>query len=154
MTPEIQFYHLLSTPLDRALPKLMEKAIQSGQRVIVQCADAQQIALLDDALWTYDSQRFLPHGRADGPHADDQPICLTLDQQAPNQATIAVITNGSTLMLPSPYTKVLDLFDGHDSQSVESARARWKHYQQAGLTLSYIQQQKGGGWKIMAKTGD
>ena len=33
--PEVGFYHLLYTPLDRALPKLLEKALERGHRAIV-----------------------------------------------------------------------------------------------------------------------
>ena len=149
---EIQFYHLLTTPLERALPKLMEKAFRSGQRVMIHCTDEEQMKLLDATLWTYDANRFLPHGLADAPRADEQPICLSLGMDNPNQATIGVVVNGATLPMPSAYSKVLDLFDGHDEGAVAAARTRWKNYQQSGAALSYIQQQKGGGWQVAAKS--
>ena len=32
---EVGFYHLLTMPLDRALPKLLERAVAGGERVVV-----------------------------------------------------------------------------------------------------------------------
>ena len=147
---EIQFYHLLTTPMHRALPKLMEKALASGGRSVV-LVNAEAVAeQLDQALWDYDPNRFLPHGTMKDPQPERQPIYITTRAENPNGATILVVTDGSQCEQFDGFHKVLDLFDGHDEQAVTQARTRWQAYKDAGLRLNYIQQQKGGGWKSMA----
>lgn len=147
---DIQFYHLLTTPLERALPKLMEKALSAGMRCVVRVDSEATMDRLNDVLWTYQERSFLPHGSAKDTHAQHQPIYITYRDENPNGATLLVITDGSQLDNPESYTKVLDIFNGHDEAAVSNARSRWKHYQTSDHTLSYIKQQEGGGWKNMA----
>ena len=74
---EIGFYHLTRSPLEQALPRLLEKVLASGQRAVLRCPDRARMEALDRALWTYGKDSFLPHGtRADG-FAEAQPIFLT-----------------------------------------------------------------------------
>lgn len=143
----IQFYHLLTTPLERALPKLMEKAVESGKRSLILCASEAQADKLNEALWTYDPGRFLPHGSSKDPHPEQQPVYITHHEENPNQASILVVTDGAYLDGLDGIEKLLDIFDGHNPEAVAGARTRWKQYSNAGHTVSYIKQQQGGGWK-------
>jgi len=74
---EIGFYHLLSTPLERALPRLLERARTQGNPIVVRCGSAERVAQLDALLWTYDEASFLAHGSARDGNAEAQPIWLT-----------------------------------------------------------------------------
>lgn len=142
---DIQFYHLLSTPLERALPKIMEKALAGGFRVVVKTADDVTADKLNDALWTYDPAKFLPHGSFRDGDADRQPIYISPNAENPNQGNVLVVTDGSALQ--EGFARVLDMFDGRDETQVLSARERWKHYKESGHAISYIKQQPDGGWK-------
>lgn len=143
----IQFYHLLSTTRERAVPKLMEKALQSGARVVMLAA-APSLKTMSDALWTNDPASFIPHGMAKEPHADAQPIVLTTEQENPNNADILCVLDGVSPVSLSTYKKVLDVFDGSDEAQVAAARERWSAYKSQGHALQYVKQQHGGGWKI------
>ena len=46
------YYHLLATPLERALPRLLAQASTRGYRIIVRAASAERIEHLNAALWT------------------------------------------------------------------------------------------------------
>lgn len=147
MTTSVQFYHLLHTPLERALPKLMEKMLETGAKAVV-LTDSQSSALaLSDALWASDPASFLPHGTAKDAHPESQPIYLTWTQENPNGADILVVTDGSQIEGVANYRKLLDMFDGNDPEAVAKARVRWGAYKDAGFGMSYIKQQPGGGWK-------
>lgn len=147
---DIQFYHLLTTPLERALPKLMEKALSAEMKSVIRAADEEQMHRLNDALWNYAEHSFLPHGASTDPHPEQQPVYITSGDETPNEATVLVITNGKQVDSTDGYDKLLDMFDGHDEESVAAARKRWSYYKEAGHNISYFQQQKGGGWKKQA----
>ncbi len=147
---EIQFYHLLTTPLERALPKLMEKAYAAGMRALVHGSEAQ-CALLDRALWTYHPNAFLPHGTKHDPQPERQPIYLSSGEENPNGATLLVIVSGDTYDGTGPFTRVLDIFDGTDETKLAEARARWKHYRSQGFVLAYNRQKDDGGWETRAE---
>ena len=72
--PEIWFYHLERSTLDQVLPGLLEKTLQRGWRALVRGAVAHRLDDIDEHLWTYRDDSFLPHGQASEPHAARQPI--------------------------------------------------------------------------------
>lgn len=148
MTTTIQFYHLLSTSRERAVPKLMEKALASGAKVVMLAGNDAVLKTMSDALWSNDPASFLPHGGARDGHKAEQPIYLTLADENPNGAEILCVLDGSQPASLSSFSKVLDVFDGSREDEVASARARWVAYKSQGFALQYVKQQPGGGWKV------
>jgi DNA polymerase-3 subunit chi len=143
---EIGFYHLDRMPLDDALPKLLEKAVGSGARVLLRAPDAEAVERLNRLLWTYGQGSFLPHGSAADGWAEEQPIYLTAQDENPNGADILMQVGGAMATDLAPFRRVLDLFDGNDPAALEAARGRWRRYKEAGHTLTYWQQKPQGGW--------
>jgi DNA polymerase-3 subunit chi len=143
---EIGFYHLLTTPLDRALPRLLERALAQGYRIVVRAASADRVEHLNAVLWVYDDSSFLPHGSDRDGNADSQPIWLTDGGDNPNAATMLVLVDGAAPGDLTQYARCADLFDGSDSEAVEAARHRWRLAKAAGHMLTYWQQ-TGAGWE-------
>jgi len=144
---QIGFYHLTRSRVEEALPRLLEKVLAAGHRVVVRTADGEQLELLNRALWTYRRDSFLPHGsRADG-FADRQPVYLTTGLDNPNGATVLVLVGGASLEGGEAYARCLDMFDGNDPEAVAAARRRWRAARESGHELVYWQQTDGGGWQ-------
>jgi DNA polymerase-3 subunit chi len=144
---EIGFYHLTASPLERALPKLLEKAVATGQRIVVMAGSEERVEALNALLWTYDPASFLPHGSARDGNAAAQPIWLTAKDENPNGAGILVLTDGAASARLPEYARCLDMFDGNDPEAVGKARARWQAYKADGHSLVYWQQNDRGGWE-------
>jgi DNA polymerase III subunit chi len=137
---EIGFYHLDKTPLERALPKLLERGLAAGFRILVVAGSAERVDHLDAALWTYDDASFLPHGsRRDG-EAARQPVWLTAGDDNPNGADMLVLADGAASARLDEFRRCLDLFDGRDEAALAAARERWRLAKAAGHTLTYWQQ--------------
>ena len=137
---EIGFYHLQHTPLERALPKLLERGLAAGYRIVVIAGSRERVEHLDALLWTYDDASFLPHGsRRDG-RPERQPIWLTEGDENPNQADMLVLTDGAGSARLAEYRRCLDLFDGNDEAALAAARERWRGAKEAGHALTYWQQ--------------
>ena len=137
--PTIQFYHLLSTSRERAVPKLMQKALSSGSRVVIRMKSDAGIKAMSDALWTNDPAGFLPHGTVRDGAPESQPIFLTVADENPNGADILCVLDGGTSESLATYKKVLDVFDGSRDDEVAAARARWSQYKTQGLCLAIYQ---------------
>ena len=144
---DIFFYHLTSTSLDQALPKLLEKALQGNFCAVVRVADSQEAERLNSWLWNYNPDSFLPHGTAKDGYSNQQPIYITAENENPNAANLLVITCGFHPESVDEYARVLDIFNGEDEQQVNEARQRWKHYAAMGNTVSYVRQSASGGWE-------
>ncbi len=143
---EVGFYHLLSTPLERALPRLLERALSGGYSVVVRCGSAERVGQLDALLWTYDEASFLPHGSARDGEAALQPIFLTEGDDNLNRATMVVLVDGVEVADLESFARCADLFDGNDEAAVAAARERWRRARQDGHNLSYWQQ-TAAGWE-------
>jgi len=148
----IDFYHLLFLPLDRALPKLLEKVVGAGHRAVVLAGSSQRVAHLDDLLWTYEADSWLPHGTARLGQAERQPIWLTDVEENPNSADVLLLLDGVVPRSFEGNTRCLDLFDGRDEAALQGARERWVRWKAEGHLLIYNQQTEKGGWVEKART--
>src|ERR1700761_5914111 len=146
---EIGFYHLLSMSLERALPKLLERARASDPRVVVRAASSERVEYLNAALWTYDETAFLPHGSVRDGSPAVQPIWLTHHDENPNGASMIVLVDGLEADGLQGFARCADIFDGTDAVAVAAARGRWRRAREAGHNLSYWQQ-KASGWERKA----
>jgi DNA polymerase-3 subunit chi len=148
----IGFYHLTRWPLDQALPRLLEKVLAAGLRVVVLAGSAERVSALSDRLWTFEPDSWLPHGCASDGDAAFQPVWLTAAEENPNSATVLVACDGAVAERVEDFDRCLDLFDGSDPEAVAAARVRWKRWKEAGHALTYYQQSETGGWVEKAST--
>jgi DNA polymerase III subunit chi len=146
---EIGFYHLLSTPLERALPRLLERARAQGYRIVVRAASAERVEHLNALLWTYDEASFLAHGSARDGNPAVHPIWLSDSQDNPNDAGMLILVDGVEAGDLASFARCADFFDGTDLAAVEAARNRWRRAGAAGHILTYWQQTEAG-WEKKA----
>src|SRR5262249_4652208 len=109
---EVGFYHLLTTPLERALPRLLGRARAQGHRIVVRAASAERVEHLNALLWTYDDTSFLAHGSQRDGNPESQPIWLSKDADNPNGASILFLVDGVDAADVGLFARCLDLFDG------------------------------------------
>jgi DNA polymerase-3 subunit chi len=150
---EIGFYHLKTTPLERALPQLLERALAAGHRVVVMAGSDERVLALDTVLWTYNDASFLPHGTARDGNAARQPVFLTAADENPNGASMLVLVDGMDCAHLGQFRRVCDMFDGNDDGAVAAARERWRRATAAGCDLVYWQQ-TASGWEKRDAAGD
>lgn len=148
---EIWFYHLERKTLDDVLPALLERTLERGWRAVVQSGSGERLEALDNLLWTYRDESFLPHGtRRDG-NEKLQPIYLTEDGQNPNGADVRFFVEGADMMLAEAeidhYERLIYVFDGRDDEAVARARETWKWARGSGQAATYWRQTDTGGWQ-------
>ncbi|CCQ72835.1 DNA polymerase III subunit chi [Magnetospira sp. QH-2] len=147
---EVAFYHLIAWPLERALPKLLERTVESGKRAVVIAGSDARVESLDMVLWTYEADSWLPHGTSRMGHPANQPVWLTMQDENPNGAQFLFLTEGMTSDRLAEYERCFDLFDGNDPQAVQAARERWTACKAAGHDLAYWRQTDQGRWERQA----
>ncbi|MBY0355008.1 MAG: DNA polymerase III subunit chi [Rickettsiales bacterium] len=145
MSTQVRFYHLLSTPLGKALPKLMEAAYQNGVKTLIHGRE-DQIEAMDRAIWTFHPGKFVPHGTQRDPYPDEQPIFLSTNLSPLNGATLLVMINGALYEGAHTFERLFDIFDGSDEDSVTAARERWAAYKSRGWVMEYFRQNDDGSW--------
>lgn len=137
------FYHLTASPVDRVLPRICERILADGQRMVV-VGTPQQIETLDVQLWGFASDSFLPHGKAGEPHAERQPILLAVEPTNANAARNVAITDGRWRDDALTFDRLFYFFD---ESRIEEARASWIALKgRAGVERRYWKQDERGRW--------
>ena len=144
---DVWFYHLERTSLDQALPELLEKTLARGWKALVRSTQRERVEHLDGWLWTYRDDSFLPHGVADEPLAEHQPVLITTGMENANGADALFLIDDAEPGNVASYARCVLLFDGRDEAAVAAARARWSAFRQAGAAVSYWKQGGEGGWR-------
>lgn len=141
---DIRFYHTAQRSVLSILPELLQKALAKNLPIIVRAADAKQAQSIDDELWAFEPDSFLPHSQKDG-----SPITITTD--ADKLASIIFATPDSASNMTPDTELCCILFDGRDDVQVAAARTLWKSYKQDDShALTYWQQDGSGKWEKKA----
>ena len=144
---EVLFYHLTESRLEQALPDLLERSLARGWRVVVQCSSVERRDALDNHLWTYREDSFLPHGSDAESTGALQPVLLTVDpKQRANEPHVRFLVDGAVPDTLQGYVRAVYLFDGHDAEQLDTARGRWKVEKAEGHAVTYWQQTEEGRW--------
>jgi DNA polymerase-3 subunit chi len=147
--PEILFYHLEHQPLERALPSLLERALERGWRAVVQAGSQERVEALDTLLWTYREDSFLPHGTIRDGNPEAQPVFLTSGEENPNGARVRFLVDGAQVHDVDTYERVVYLFDGNDPAALQRAREEWLRLKGRGAA-TYWRQSADGRWEKKA----
>lgn len=146
---EYWFYHLEASTVEGVLPGLLEKTLQKGWRALVKLPEAQ-LSEMDDYLWAYKDDSFLPHGRDDEPMADQQPVTLSAAVKTVEGHQAVFLLGGAEIENMSGVERCMVMINGRSESDVTRERKRWKDLKETGASLSYYQQNDRGGWEKKA----
>lgn len=148
---EFLFYHLQAQPVEKVLPVLLQRALERGWRVVVQCSADERVDALDAHLWTFRDDSFLPHGTFREATAAEQPVLLTAQDHNPNAAPVRFLLDRAPIPEDADrYDRVVVLFDGQDDEAVAEAREHWKAAKTRGFEVTYWQVDPSGRWQRRA----
>ena len=135
----VNFYHLTVSTLDRVLPTVCQGLLARGEKVLVVAAE-DQLARLDEQLWTFASDSFLPHGRD---RAETQPVLLSPTPAAANGATNIAIADGEWRDEALGFERAYYFFD---SSGLDAARSLWRRLTAGAEVELRYWKQDGGKW--------
>lgn len=130
--PRIDFYILATAgtnPREQFCCRLAARAWRTGLTVLIRPEDDAMAARLDEGLWTFDEQSFIPHGRES--HGGDNPIVITT---AASPGRLLINLSEDT---PPDWTqreRIAEIINA-DPRVRDNGRQRYRHYQQAGAEL-------------------
>jgi DNA polymerase III subunit chi len=148
---EILFYHLQKVGLEQVLPTLLEKTLERGWKAVVRASSEERLKALDDHLWSYKDDVFLPHCVDDiKDEVEHAPIILSLQDIRYNEAEVIFIVDGADMPSTDGWKRAVLMFDGNDPDALTKARATWKQLKVDGVEATYWRQNDEGRWEKMA----
>ena len=130
-------FYLIAKPRFRDQPlllvcKLVEKALAAEQPLVILARDYAQAEEIDDLLWAYDEDAFIPHQLAGSDDDAEVPVLI-----APPGIDIPPRPLAINLR-PEPvqdtFQRVLEVVAADPAERTGS-RQRWRAYQQAGAEV-------------------
>lgn len=145
----IDFYHLQKQSLEEVLPKLLQKAYETGKKIKLLVGTAERVEFINSFLWTYDDESFLPHGTKKDGFSHTQPIYISAENDNPNNAEYLFLVDGAATDINElkNFERVFNIFDCNSDDALISAREYWKNLKDSGAELHYWQQTSSGKWE-------
>jgi DNA polymerase-3 subunit chi len=114
--------------------ELARKANDSGQPLLILANSAAQAELLDEMLWEFDPDAYIPHQVAGYDEDDDlAPVLIVSPEfEAPMRALVLNLRNEA---VPGGFERVLEVVPA-DASAREPLRQRWKDYAARGLEVA------------------
>lgn len=138
MSPiRVDFYLLTSEQAeDRHLLacRLIEKAYRKNHRVYVHCIDQQQAELIDELLWTFKDDSFIPHNlQGEGPEPPP-PVQVGFAKEPRGYNDILINLAPEIPAFYSRFRRVIELVLNQEDDKALS-RNRYKLYRSQGCQL-------------------
>lgn len=136
--PRADFY-LIAKPRFLEQPLLLvcelaKKAYATNQPTLILARDLEQAEELDDLLWAFDPDEYLPHQIAGSDEGDeDTPVLIaTPDTDVASRPLVINLRDDVWLQ---PCERILEVVPA-DPAAREPLRERWKQYKALGLELN------------------
>jgi len=133
--PRADFY-LIDKPRFREQPLLLvcelaKRGFAANLPILVLARDAAQAEAIDDLLWSFDPDEYLPHQIAGMDEGDDEtPILIaTPEMDVPARAMLINLRDAAPT---GSFDRVLEVVPA-DPSARGPLRERWKHYQALGF---------------------
>ena len=130
---QVDFYLLGDASLQagKFACRLAMMAWENNQRTYIIVASESSIERLDEQMWQYPDNRFLPHATPDNPNCSKAPVIIgTLSGLNPTD----VVINLSPDAVPQTerYKRVLEIVPYADTER-QASRVKYKTYRDLGL---------------------
>ncbi|NII56552.1 DNA polymerase III subunit chi [Luteibacter sp. SG786] len=135
--PRADFY-LIDKPRFREDPLLLvcelaKRAFGAQQPTLILTRDFEQAEAIDEYLWAFDEDAYIPHQLA-GDEQDDDTAVLIVPPGVETRDRPLVINLRDTCA-PGQFDRVLEVVAA-DPAEREGSRARWTQYKQAGFEVT------------------
>ena len=130
MPPRVDFYLLDDNQPQAAwllACRLLEKAYHRGHRVFVYCDNQQDAELIDELLWTYKNDSFIPHNlQGEGP---EPPPAVQIGYGAEPRGFNDILLNMSSSIPPyfSRFRRIMEIVTADDGAK-EISRNHYREY--------------------------
>jgi DNA polymerase-3 subunit chi len=115
----------------------VEEEHAAGRRVYVWASSEAQARELDELLWTFRDDSFVPHGLWQGQSPFDEPVAVGWRPGNPNAADCLVLARDASPPEIAGFARVVDFAPVDEPALREAARTRFRAFRDAGLPVRF-----------------
>jgi DNA polymerase-3 subunit chi len=135
---EVVFVEVTTSRLEFRVCELAERVYGQGARLQILAPDSGQASRLDDLLWTFRPDSFIPHGLLE-PAGDNPalPVVITTREEAvPGIEHLLMLEFAAPEFLRS-FAEAVHLVVVDNRERREASRRYWVQLREAGFTLRH-----------------
>ncbi len=114
--------------------RLAEKAWQQGHKVYIHTEDATQSNLLDEMLWTFHADSFLPHSLDDAADADTVRVHIGHGDEPLHHDDVLINLGREVPLFFSRFKRVAEVITAEEPVR-QAGRERYRFYRERGYPM-------------------
>ena len=114
--------------------RLASKAYYQGQNIYIHTDNAQQAEQLNQALWSFRADSFIPHSLIDDQAINEGQVLIGHDSTPPRLMDLLINLATEQPVFFSQFERVAEFINDHNDVKV-AGRKRYQFYQQRGYEL-------------------
>lgn len=131
----IDFYQIESEEAPLAFTcRLIDKIYRLGHQIYVHASSGEEASALDELLWSFREESFVPHALAGGNQS--APIRIGHDHEPDDHQEVLVNLSGKVPDFFSRFDRVAEVVPQNENRR-ESARENFRFYRDRGYPLEY-----------------
>lgn len=135
---EVIFVEVTASRMEIRACEIAEHTYAQGERLQINAIDEEQAARLDDLLWTYKPDNFVPHGLWKSMDSESaQPVVITTRKEpVPGIASLLTMDYCPVEMVQQ-FSKVIHVVLVDNQERLEASRRYWTLLKDAGFSLRH-----------------
>lgn len=116
--------------------RLVEKALHAGYKILLLGHDQKQLHALDEKLWTFQEQSFIPHEIVQGQSELNKNlrVALSADSSSFSEADLCINLSGHIPKDHQRFKRIAEIVPANNNQRQQS-RLRYKNYREQNCEL-------------------
>jgi len=114
--------------------RLADKAYRLGNRVYIHTASAEQTRQLDDLLWTFQQNSFVPHAIYQAAQHNPPPVLLAHNSEPDASIQVLINLSAEVPLFFSRFERVAELVN-QNADIHQQGRSRYSFYKDRGYPL-------------------
>ena len=118
---------------------LTEKLYKEKDSVLICCKDQETVKVIDDFLWSYKEDGFIPHSIEKKEQCSIYPVLITTDIDEEYKHNVLFALSGVLIEEKNwrKFTKAYYFFDDEENREKENARAMWRSFSALNVICKY-----------------
>lgn len=115
--------------------RLTEKAYQQGHRILIKTDNADESRILDNLLWTFNDDTFIPHAVTGSSDNNEQPVLISHLKEPENNFQLLINLSSSTDN-EKQFERIAEILN-QEATRKQVGRQHYKIYRDLGFELHH-----------------
>ena len=137
---QVDFYILQdpnTTTRHRYACRLADKAYRLGHHIHIYTGSAETSQFMDELLWTFKDQSFIPHEVITNESQYEDDLKVTISHEwVPEHGDVLINLTGNAPEFSDQFQRIIEIIE-HDPSSRSAGRERYRNYRETGFILNH-----------------